>query len=260
MSRYFRVSLLAMIVIAFIYFMILMGILRSHTNHNRSITVPPLEGLTLKEAKKTLRKKNLRFVVSDSTSFFADIPPNAVIGHSPKAGQKVKVKRKIYLEINRSSPPLVAFPAWKDYPNKRTVTDKIISYGLKVGKTERVTCSGNIEYTDDNYVEALKYNGKPVKEGTMIPKGSKVDIYLCDGFGSTGRIVPDILGMTLLEAQLILEGINLTVGRINVDGEIQDSLSAFVYYQSPSHDGETRMRMGEAVDIYITQVKPEEIP
>jgi beta-lactam-binding protein with PASTA domain len=257
MSRAFRVSILAMIVIVFIYLLIFMGFLRSHTDHNRSITVPPLEGMTLKEARKTLRSKKLRYVISDSTSFYPDLPPKAVIGHSPKAGQKVKVKRKIYLEINRSTPPLVEFPAWKDYPNKRTVTDKIISYGLKVGKIERVTCSGNIEYTDDNYVEALKYEGKNVKEGTMIPKGAKVDIYLCDGFGSTGRIVPDILGMTLLEAQLILESNNLTVGRINIDGEIQDSLSAFVYYQSPSHDGELRMRMGEAVDIYITQVKPE---
>ncbi|MEZ5023492.1 MAG: hypothetical protein R2728_09585 [Chitinophagales bacterium] len=108
----------------------------------------------------------------------------------------------------------MVFPEWKDYPNKRTIIDKIESLGLKVGKITQVTCSGSIDYTDDNFVEDIKYDGKSVTEGTEIAQRKKVDILLCDSFGSTGRIVPDILGMTLLEAQLVLESHDLTIGRI----------------------------------------------
>ena len=246
-----------MVLITLIYFMSLMGYLKKYTDHNRSISVPPLQGMTIEEVEETLKIKKLRYVINDSSSFYPDLPPQTVIGHSPKAGQKVKEKRKIYLEVNRSTPPMVSFPAWKEYPTKTTVTDKILSKGFKVGKIVRVTCSGSIDYQDDNSVKELKYKGQLVEEGTMIPKGEKIDIYLCDGFGSTGRLVPDVLGMTLLEAQLVLESNYLTIGRITAQGTIQDSLSAFVYYQSPPHDGFNKMRIGEAVDIYITQTKPD---
>ncbi|MEZ5007594.1 MAG: PASTA domain-containing protein [Chitinophagales bacterium] len=254
-TKYFWVSLLMMVLVALIFFLALMGYLRGYTDHGKSITVPDLKEMSLKQAQETLKSKNLRFAILDSASYFPDLPPQSVIAHSPKADQKVKKNRKIYLEVNRSTPPLVVFPEWKDYPNKRTIIDKIESLGLKVGKITRVTCSGSIDYTDDNFVEDIKYDGKSVTEGTEIPKGEKVDILLCDGFGSTGRIVPDILGMTLLEAQLVLESHDLTIGRIKAQGIISDSLSAFVYYQSPPHDGFTKMRIGEAVDLYITQTK-----
>ncbi len=244
-----------MILVALIFLMGLMGYLRGYTDHGKSISVPDLRGMSIEQAAETLKDKNLRYAILDSSSYFPDLPPQSVINHSPKLDQKVKKKRKIYLEVNRSTPPIVAFPEWKDYPNKQTIIDKIESLGLVVGKISRVRCSGSIDYTDDNYVENLKYKGETVKEGTQIPKGKKVDIQLCDGFGATGRIVPDVLGMTLLEAQLVLESNYLTIGRIKTQGAIKDSLSAFVYYQSPPHDGFTKMRIGEAVDLYITQSK-----
>lgn len=251
-----------MILFALIFFLGLMGYLRNYTDHGKSISVPDVRKMTLDQAEDVLEEKSLRFTILDSSSYFPELPPQAVINHSPKPDQKVKKNRKIYLEVNRSTPPLVTFPIdWKDYPNKKTITDKIKGLGLKVGKISRVTCSGRAEYTDDNYVENIKFNGKAVYAGdnkdkaTLIPKGSTIDILLCDGFGSTGRVVPDVLGMTLLEAQLVLESNYLTIGRIKTQGAIADSLSAFVYYQSPPHDGFTKIRIGEAVDLYITQEK-----
>ena len=102
----------------------------------------------------------------------------------------------------------------------------------------------------------LKYKGDDVKEGMLIPKGSPIDIHLCDGFGNTRQLIPDLFGKSLLEAKLILEAYSLVLGSIEIDGSVKDSLSSFVYYQSPPHDGESTMRMGEAVDVYVTQNKP----
>ena len=122
--------------------------------------------------------------------------------------------------------------------------------GFKVGKEVRVSC----EHTD--YVMDVTFEGNSVDEGTMIPKGSSIDIHLCDGFGSTRMLIPDLFGSSLLEAKLILEAYSLVLGRVEADQTVTDSLQSFVYYQSPAHDGETTIRIGEAVDVYVTQNKP----
>ncbi len=46
------------------------------------------------------------------------------------------------------------------------------------------------------------------------------------------------------------------LGSVRTNGEVSDSLNAFVYYQSPPHDGVSSIRMGEAVDVYITPDRP----
>lgn len=249
-SRKFLVSILAMGLIALVSVLIMMGYLKGYTDHNKSITVPDLKEMTLEEVENVLETKKLRYAILDSSSYYPDLPANAVINHSPAPGQKVKEKRKIYLEVNRTTPPMVSFPSWENYPQRKTVIDKIESLGFKVGKEVRVSC----EHTD--YVTDLKYEGESVTEGMLIPKGSPIDIHLCDGFGNTRLVIPDLFGKSLLEAKLILEAYSLALGKIEADGSVNDSLSAFVYYQSPPHDGISTIRMGEAIDVYITQNQP----
>lgn len=239
-----------MILITLIYLLSIMGYLRKFTDHNKSITVPDLTEMTLDEVENVLKIKNLRYGILDSSSYYPDLPPRAVINHSPSAGQKVKEKRKIYLEVNRTTPPLVKFPSWDDYPQRKTVRDKIESLGFKVGKEIRVSC----RFPD--LVKDLRYKGESIEEGMLIPKGSAIDIHICDGFGDTRQVIPDLFGKSMLEAKLVLEAYSLVLGRVETDGTVKDSLAAFVYYQSPPHDGSTTIRIGEAVDVYITQNKP----
>lgn len=250
-SQYFWGSLLAMVLVALLFFLGLMGYMRGYTDHNKSITVPDLVHMRLNEVENVLRIKKLRYEILDSSSYYPELPPGAVIAHSPAAGQKVKEKRKIYLEINRSTPPLIQFPAWKDYPQRKTITDRIYSLGFRVGKEVRVPCA----HTD--YVTDLQYKGEPVTEGMAIPKGAEIDIFLCDGVGTTQVPIPDLFGKSLLEAKLVLEAYNLVLGRVEADATVSDSLFSFVYYQSPPHDGTTTIRIGEAVDVYVTQSKPQ---
>ncbi|MCP4122874.1 MAG: PASTA domain-containing protein [Bacteroidetes bacterium] len=249
-TKYFWVSLLMMVLVALIFFLGMMGYLRSYTDHNKSITVPDLTSMSLEEVENVLKIKKLRYEILDSSSYYPDLAPRAVITHSPAAGQKVKEKRKIYLEVNRTTPPLVKFPAWKEYPQRKTVIDKIRSLGFKVGREVRVSCA----HTD--YVMDLKFEGEGIEEGTLIPKGSAIDIHLCDGFGNTRLLIPDLFGKSLLEAKLILEAYSLVLGRVETDGSVKDSLASFVYYQSPPHDGASTIRMGEAVDVYVTENQP----
>jgi beta-lactam-binding protein with PASTA domain len=243
-------SLLFMVLAGLIYLVSIMGYLRKFTDHNKSITVPDLTEMTLEEVDNILKIRKLRYEILDSSSYYPDLAPQAVITHSPAPGQKVKEKRKIYLEVNRTTAPLVKFPAWEDYPQRKTVRDKIESLGFKVGKEVRVNC----RFPD--LVKDLKFQGESIEEGTMIPKGSAIDIYICDGFGNTRQLIPDLFGKSLLEAKLVLEAYSLVIGRIETDGTVKDSLSSFVYYQSPPYDGQTTIRIGEAVDVYITQDKP----
>jgi beta-lactam-binding protein with PASTA domain len=242
--------LLLMVFLMLIFLLGIMGYLRGYTDHNKSITVPDLTEMTLEEVDNILKIKKLRYEILDSASYYPDLPPQAVIAHSPAGGQRVKEKRKIYLEVNRATPPMVLFPARDEYPSRKTVIDLIKSYGFKPGKEIRISCA-HVDYVND-----LKYKGKSLKEGMTIPKGSAIDIYLCDGFGNSRLVIPDLFGKSLLEAKLVLEAYSLVMGRVETDGTVKDSLNSFVYYQSPPHDGVTTIRMGEAVDVYVTQSKP----
>lgn len=225
-----------------------MKVMKLYTKHGQSITVPPLQGMTMEQVKGVLKNKKLKYAVIDS-SYNADLPPGSVIDHQPKPGFKVKQNRKIYLVVNAKNPPLVKLPSLKD--NSRRQAHLIIeSWGLQLGKEI---------YEPDEFLDVVlgvKIGGKLITKDTMIAKGTIVDLILGDGFGGKRVEVPDLLGLRLGEAIIALQMSNLTVGTIHNEEGISDSLNAFVYFQEPIYDGYTTMRIGEAVHLYITSVKP----
>ena len=62
-----------MVLVALIFFLALMGYLRGYTDHGKSITVPDLKEMSLKQAQETLKSKNLRFAILDSASYFPEL-------------------------------------------------------------------------------------------------------------------------------------------------------------------------------------------
>jgi eukaryotic-like serine/threonine-protein kinase len=80
--------------------------LPSTTNHGETITVPNIEGQPLERVAQFLQEHDLRYEVSDS-SYSDDYPPLTVLDQVPVAGSKVKENRKIYISVNRVTPPTV---------------------------------------------------------------------------------------------------------------------------------------------------------
>ena len=98
------------ILIATIFLVILLYGLGWHTRQGRFIEVPDLNQQTIDQVMKVLDDANLRYEVIDSANYNPNFEPFAVIEHLPKAGEKVKKDRKIYLTLNPSNYREISVP------------------------------------------------------------------------------------------------------------------------------------------------------
>lgn len=214
--------------------------LPSVTNHNETITVPNIEGMSYDRLEEFLGERNLRWEVSDS-SYSDEYPPLTVLKQFPKAGSKVKVDRKIFVSLNRVNPPTVPIPNLVD----RSITNAeavLRSNELKRGKIELT--SGPFL----NVVQAMKYQGRELKEGDRVPKGSVIDLVVMDGGTTTLKDGISFLGYTLDEAKVYILGLNLNLGRVIVVGDTTNA-EPIVLKQKPLPT-ET-MRVGDIVDLWV---------
>ena len=218
-----------------------------YTNHGDYVVVPGVKGKSFYEAKEELSNYDLDYSISDST-FDESKPPLSVLDQQPQKGAKVKQNRKIYLTLNASAPPSVKIPIIID--NSRRQAELILnSWGLKIGQ---------LIYVPDMAKDAvlnIQVNGKIVKPGTIVPKGTAIDLVLGDGFGSQIAEVPPITDMTVIEARAVLEAVNLNVGQIIAAGPIEDTLSAYVYDQEPKFGLPGKLGENNSVMLYIRQDK-----
>lgn len=236
-----------------IYFLLLSGglfwvynYLDKYSLHGESITVPDLRGMDTVKVKEFLSDKNLRVVVSDSSVYEPRKPKGSILDHDPPPGAKVKENRTIYLVINRSLPMKVAMPNLVD-ASLRQAEAMLDRAGLKIGV---------LSYEPDlalNAVLIQEFRGQPIAPGTMIVRGSKIDLTLGDGLGSTRILVPDLIGLPLAEAIEMLKSSMLNEGAIVPDVSVSDTMAAVVYRQIPTSAGSKTINQGDGVDIFITQ-------
>lgn len=242
-SKYFWISLLAMIVLFLGTVAYLKWRLDVYTFHKESITVPDLEGVHVDELDELLSDKDLLFEVKDSV-FVPGLSPLTVVEQLPLAKSKIKRFRTIFVTINTDNPPKVKFPAIKDVSLRQAMII-LESYHLEVGE---------LDYRPDyghNVVIETHVEGKEVKAGDKVAKGKKVDLILGDGFSSGKVKLPNLSGITLDEALFHLKVSGLNIGSITFEDEVKDSASAVIYRQVPVFNPEEEISQGEAVDIWL---------
>ncbi len=245
LSRYFWGNLLLMVLLTMALIWLTLKGLGSYTNHGESIVVPSFEGMSISEVTKQIESKALRYAVVDS-SYNKDLPPGTVIDQNPLPDAKVKENRRIYLTINASTPPKVKIP---DIINasRRNAMVQLESVGLEVGRQDYVP-----DLAKDAVLD-MKLEGSSIGVGTEVAKGTKIDLVLGNGYGLTRIQVPELIQMTLLEAQLTLKANNLNIGAIIPKEDIleEERNEALVYQQSPTVG--RMITEGEPVDLFITK-------
>ena len=170
--------------------------------------------------------------------------PGTVLDQDPAPNCKVKENRTIYLTINATQPPDVKMPDLVDV-SFRQAEAMLQSFGL---------VAGDIIYRSDlakNAVLEQLYKNKNIKPGTMIPKGAVIDLILGDGLGDFDVPVPDLIGLTLEEALLVVKRGSLTIGNIQYDAELRDTLTAKIYNQNPSAVDGLTLKQGNEIEIYL---------
>lgn len=220
--------------------------LKSYTQHGQTITVPDLSGKKVNEVERILNNRDLQFQVIDS-SYSDKVMPLTVIDQNPKPGSKVKEERTVYITLNSLTPPKVKMPDLKDASLKQAQLE-LESIGLKLGR---------ITYKPDLALNAVldqSVNGKRIEPGTMISKGSRIDLVVGDGLGQTEIDIPNLVGLTVDEAKFVLDGVGLNMGAIVPDNTTSPTdRSSLVYQQMPSPEDPIKtIKQGEPIDVFIT--------
>jgi beta-lactam-binding protein with PASTA domain len=103
-----------------------------------------------------------------------------------------------------------------------------------------------------NVVLELLYNNETITPQSRIPKGSTVDLVLGDGLSGGETSLPDLVGLTMEEANNLLASSSLTVGSVVFMGTISDSASARIVKQNPPYAEGVMVGAGQPVDFSIS--------
>ncbi len=252
------IGVFALVVFFYIY-------LPMTTNHGETITVPDVVGINYEDLDDFLTDRDLRYEITPDSGFSTQYPPNTVLKQVPKPNSKVKENRKIYLTLNSSSPPLVRMPDLVEGSVKNAQL-VLKMYDLKLGRRE---------YIPDLFLNTVlrqEMDGNEIEPGTMIPKGSTIDLVLGDGLGRQELEAPNLITLDEESAQIAIIGSGLSVGEIKYSEENTATISSVnnegeevfteiqvgpgtVYRQSPSPG--VNMRLSGIVDIWI--YKPDSV-
>lgn len=250
-KKSFVVNLIAAVLLGFLLIFLFLQTLNLLTRHNNYIKVPDIKGKKIEEAQKILEDQGFEIEVQDSV-FFDTVPPLTVMKQLPLPNEMVKVNRTVYLTINRVHAPLVVMPNFIGQ-TFRSVQMQLRTLGFKLGDT-----TYKPDFAAGSVLDQI-YNGNSVRPGMTIPMGARISLVLGAGIQQSDMPVPAILGMTFLEAKLLLEQNGLLLGAVVLDEAIADSSAAFVIKQHPpiKDDAGSPMliRAGQLVDVWISMDK-----
>ncbi|MFD2785143.1 PASTA domain-containing protein [Hymenobacter rubripertinctus] len=218
------------------------------TNHGETIVVPKVTGMNQADLEDYLDERNLDYFVDDST-YNASIKPGTVLMQEPKAGEKVKEGRKIYVSVSMKNPPVIKMPKLTDGSVKNAQMI-LKSYDLVVGQLQFVP---NIQ--KDAVLRQL-VNGQEIAAGDPITKGTRVDLEVGDGLGNQEFPVPNLVNMPADEATTLLVGQGLQVGEIFYQRARNGETEGMVVKQRPVPGPNTTIRMGQLVDLWVAGSEP----
>lgn len=219
-----------------------------YTSHGETVKVPDFAGQPIASLDQFIKDKNVNYEIIDSL-YSPDEKPGIVLRQEPEKDSKVKYNRTVYLYVSSVLPPQIVMPKLVDR-SLRQAAAMIESYGLKVGKPKFVSdpCS--------NCILKQLYKGKEIEPGTLIKKGSVIDLVVGKGSGGSEQVgIPNVTGMKLCDARSKLSAASLSAGALIFDSQVKDSCSAYVYRQSPAASADNTVNMGSSVDLYITTDK-----
>lgn len=246
-SKVFWWQIVIAIIVTIALISIVMWSLSFYTQQGETVEVPNLQGYKVEQIEKLMGNTTLEFVVMDSI-FRQGAEPGAIVEQSPQAGKRVKNGRKIFLTINAYGKEMALMPQLVDY-SLRNAKVVIESSGLKLGE---------VTYQPSEFqglVLAQLVDGRQIKPGTKIPKGTTISIIVGSGASNNSVVIPDLIGLAYEDAIKVIKESTFNVGSVIYDKTITtiaDSMSAAVYHQSPEAINGATELAGSSINIWLT--------
>lgn len=144
------------------------------TSHGQQVQVPDVRNMPLEKAITILEDAGLRWEISDSTTFYENYQPGAVIDQDPKAKSYIKKIRIIYLNVNAMHAPIIPFPRLVDLPGRQGMAT------LKAMGFKHVTMD-SVASEMDGLILQVTVDGHKVEPGKPVCVNSQVKITVGDG-------------------------------------------------------------------------------
>lgn len=253
-SKLFLINLVLALGVAFLINYCSIKSLDDYTNHGIKVEVPYLIGVNIDELDEKFNGSDLNFKIIDST-FSDDYPSGTIIKQDPDPKlnyDSVKPGRTIYLSIVKMGGEYKTLPdITGEFVNSKSVAKmKLEALGFKI-------LFESVPDEKEN-VKKMVHNGKEVFGGQKLLKGSTIT--LVHGSGKSGLPVnlPNVKGLTAIEANKILTAANLNPEIIYEPeaANLQDSLNFVVSKQNPSPGSVPQGIVASGTTISLIAIPP----
>ena len=222
----------------------------SPTKVRQPIKMPDLVGSQADTLGEFLDKYGLTYKITyEVDNWESKKPHGTILTQTPKRGQEVKAGREVLITIaSEKLTDRVKLPELQGFDD---MVEKLQSLGLDTGK---ITYH---PFLIENVVIHQSYEGDILKPGTLVPKGTKIDLMVGTGLGKVEFEMPNLVGLTLEEAKKRLQALQLLLGHTGYAYK-PDKKSGIVIRQDPkilvNGQGKKRMiRAGEFVDLWMVR-------
>lgn len=230
--------------------------LKCYTHHGESVQVPDYVGMSFREAAKKARARDFAVSISDSL-YVPGKAPGEITAQNPVADSRVKEGRTIYFTVTKNNPDIIQLPNLAGSDDYDLYSRKLSRLGLKPRIVARIA---DPRLPEPNTIVAVIYRNdtitQKIREGFRVEMGATIDFVVSDKI-TLNVAIPDCVCETLGAAKFLLQASNLSIGSIIKDASVTDEQTAYVWRQSPRYDPNGTLRVGEQMDLYLTQEKPQ---
>ena len=249
--RYFWLNLLLFIGIFLMFSIAILFSLKKITKWGQSSVIPNIVNMTIENAEDKIDDTNLDYEIKD-TVYRRDLNDGTIVEVQPAPGLEIKSGRTIFLVISSKRPPMVEMPSLVGRSSLRFAKIDIEARGLIVGNLSYIPS------TEKDAVLSQMIGNTEIKAGTLIPKGTTINLTLGDGLSNIVVTPPFVIGNKYEEVQAALASSGITANYY-FDKDVKDTATAVVYRQYPSALNDEKINMGESMDIFLGTKIPQNI-
>ena len=255
-SRIFLKNFFLMVALVSLSIFLVFAWMKFYTRHGKSYEVDNYVGMNIQEAEKAASKHKFNLVVLDST-YIVGKGPGIILEQNPLPDAKVKARRSIYISITKAIPNDVALPDLVGNYDAINYTRKLQRVGLQ-SVIAKKQFDPNLAPNTILYVmyKGEKYTDDDISNGVKIPEGETIELVVSQR-SSIMVDMPDLECLQYEEAKFLIQNYNLSLGSVIPDATVKDEAQAFVWKQQPPFGVGKMLKMGESMNIYLTQYKPD---
>jgi len=184
-------------------------IMPSYISQGSVKVVPDVLNMDYEEASARLQQAGLEAIKSYNVKYLSQIDSNLVLSQMPEAGTEVKPGRKVYLVVNQREKPGFPMP---DLLGREEFDARQMAYRLEMVIQDIQSAPIATPEMDGLVVSQSIPARAIVKVGT--PFSIVIGRYQAPVEGAKTIAVPNVLGMTLAQAQRVIADTGLPIGKI----------------------------------------------